>query len=133
MAQDGDRRGTRTIVTADVGVGMTSRDRETVGRTLIGLGLILGPWLIGLGLIIYATIAGKVFAPVWQVANEHGWMHAALRPSMLWMSMGALLLGFRTLLWFRYRPFASCHMQHSLNPYSFCVPVICHLPATAVA
>ena len=67
--------------------------------------------VLGLALIIYATIAGKVFVPVWQAANEHGWMHAALRPSMLWMSMGALLLGFRTLLWFRYRPFASCNME----------------------
>ncbi len=29
---------TRTIITADVGTGRTSRDRETIARTLIGLG-----------------------------------------------------------------------------------------------
>jgi altronate dehydratase large subunit len=31
--------GTRTIVTADSGSGRTSRDRETIARTLIGLGM----------------------------------------------------------------------------------------------
>jgi altronate dehydratase large subunit len=31
--------GTKTIVTTQGGTGMTSRDRETVARTLIGLGL----------------------------------------------------------------------------------------------
>lgn len=30
--------GTRTIITADSGSGRTSRDRETIARTLIGLG-----------------------------------------------------------------------------------------------
>ncbi|MFC1932684.1 UxaA family hydrolase [Chloroflexota bacterium] len=32
-------KGTRTIVTADSGSGRTSRDRETIARTLIGLGM----------------------------------------------------------------------------------------------
>jgi altronate dehydratase large subunit len=31
--------GTKTIVTSDTGIGRTSRDRETIARTLIGLGM----------------------------------------------------------------------------------------------
>ncbi len=63
--------------------------------------------VLGLGLITYGTFAGKAFRPLWQAANVHGWLHVMLRPSLLWISMGSLLLSFRTFLWFRYRPFAA--------------------------
>ena len=66
--------------------------------------------VIGLGLIIYSTIAGRVFNPLVHAAHTSDWMHAMLRPSILWVTMGSLLLGFRTFLWFRYRPFAAATM-----------------------
>jgi len=66
--------------------------------------------VLGLALIIYATVAGKVFNPLVHAAHASDWMHAMLRPSILWLTMGSLLLGFRTFLWFRYRPFAAATM-----------------------
>ncbi|MHB8535262.1 MAG: glycosyltransferase family 2 protein, partial [Sulfuricaulis sp.] len=62
---------------------------------------------LGLCLIIYGTVEGRVFNPLLRAAHASDWMHVLLRPSILWMTMGSLLLGFRTLLWFRYRPFAA--------------------------
>jgi hyaluronan synthase len=66
--------------------------------------------VLGLGLIIYSTVVGKVFNPLVRAAENADWMHAFLRPSILWMTMGSLLLGFRTFLWFRYRPFSAATM-----------------------
>jgi hyaluronan synthase len=63
--------------------------------------------VLGLALIIYGTVEGRVFNPLVRAAHASDWMHAMLRPSILWMTMGSLLLGFRTFLWFRYRPFAA--------------------------
>jgi hyaluronan synthase len=63
--------------------------------------------VFGLGLIIYGTVAGSVFNPLLRATDNSGWIHPLLRPSILWMTMGSLLLGFRTVLWFRYRPFAA--------------------------
>lgn len=59
--------------------------------------------VLGLSLIFYGTFSGKIFRPLMLAANMHSWMPALMRPSLLWMAMGTLLLGFRTLLWFRYR------------------------------
>lgn len=41
-----------------------------------------------------------------RVQSEH-WAQMIVRPSLLWAAMGFMLLGFRTFLWFRYRPFAA--------------------------
>ncbi len=66
-----------------------------------------GAIILGLGLIIYGTVGGRIFNPLVHASHSSDWMHAMLRPSILWMTMGSLLLGFRTVLWFRYRPFAA--------------------------
>jgi len=39
------------------------------------------------------------------IVNLH-WSRMIVRPSILWASMGIVLLGFRTVLWFFYRPFS---------------------------
>jgi hyaluronan synthase len=60
------------------------------------------------GLIItLSSIAGDMFRPLLHRVDRGGWMTLLQHPSMLWMTMGILLLSFRTLLWFRYRPFAT--------------------------
>jgi len=69
--------------------------------------------ILGLSLIIYSTVAGRVFNPLVHAANASDWMHTLLRPSILWVTMGSLLLGFRTFLWFRYRPFAAATMAEA--------------------
>ncbi len=59
---------------------------------------------IGLAAIFYTSITGRVFQPLLRSAENAHWALLFVRPSMLWAAMGIALLGFRTLLWFRYRP-----------------------------
>jgi hyaluronan synthase len=48
-----------------------------------------------------------IFRPSVQFIAKHGWTSLIVRPSLLWFTMGMALLAIRTLLWARYRPFAS--------------------------
>jgi len=63
--------------------------------------------------VFYSSITGNVFQPlIHSVVNLH-WSRLIIRPSILWASMGILLLIFRTFLWFRYRPFPSAEMAEA--------------------
>lgn len=62
--------------------------------------------LLFLGLILYTSIVSYAFEPVAIMLERHEWSGFIVRPSALWMIMGMLLLLFRTLLWYRYRPAA---------------------------
>ncbi len=66
--------------------------------------LLRGLILIGLLIIFYSSITGGVFQPLFRSAQNSRWASVFVRPSMLWTAMGIVLLCFRTLLWFRYRP-----------------------------
>ncbi len=61
----------------------------------------------GLPLLLYLTIHNGLLRPLLEEAESHQWMRLILRPTILWMVMGTLLLSFRTVCWSRYRPFAS--------------------------
>jgi hyaluronan synthase len=61
--------------------------------------------LAGLVLVFYANLTGRAFQPLISSARHSHWASFLVRPSMLWAAMGIILLGFRTLLWLRYRPF----------------------------
>ena len=61
--------------------------------------------LYGLATLIYLSAHNHLLQPLWAEAENHHWMRWVLRPSMLWTVMGLVLLGFRTVLWLRYRPF----------------------------
>lgn len=60
---------------------------------------------VGIALTTFAAYSGELAAPLFDAAATHGWSTIALRPSLLWFSMGMLLLLVRTFLWARYRPF----------------------------
>ncbi|MHB8621829.1 MAG: glycosyltransferase family 2 protein [Sulfuricaulis sp.] len=77
--------------------------------------------VIGLGMIFYGAFAGKIFRPLWHAAHTHAWMPVLMRPSLLWMTMGTLLLGVRTLLWFRYRVFPSATLADA-PPLTVIIP-----------
>ena len=71
-------------------------------RMLVGSAIVLG-----LAAIAFTMLNGELFRPV-RDAIESGTVSAAvLKPSLIWVSMGLLMLALRTLLWFSYRPFAS--------------------------
>jgi hyaluronan synthase len=67
------------------------------------------PWLIYvailagfLGTIIF-NLETPMYRPVVSVLETHRWAKAVFYPSLLWGVMGMLLVGFRTILWLRYR------------------------------
>lgn len=62
--------------------------------------------LLLLALIIYATVVSDAFEPWEQLIKQEDWRSMIVRPSAMWLTMGMVLLLFRTLLWFRYRPAA---------------------------
>jgi hyaluronan synthase len=72
-----------------------------------------GVIIIGLCAVVYATFAGRLFQPLFQAAKSAHWSRLIWRPSLLWGMMGVVLLTFRTIAWFRYRPFPSAGMADS--------------------
>ena len=77
----------------------TADPKADVWAWLLRAGIVLG-----LVLIFYSVLSGRMFRPLMVAAAHGGWSEVVLRPSLLWLTMGTLLLGFRTFLWFRYRP-----------------------------
>jgi hyaluronan synthase len=66
--------------------------------------------IVGLAIVVYATFVGRLFQPLFQAAKAAHWSRLVVRPSLLWGMMGAVLLTFRTIAWFRYRPSPSAGM-----------------------
>ena len=63
-----------------------------------------GVIFLGLGYLVYINVSYDSFHPLIRLMEKHSWTRILARPSMLWALMGTLMLGFRTMLWFRYRP-----------------------------
>lgn len=59
--------------------------------------------VLGLGFLLYFAISGSIFRPLLEAAAANDWTRAFVRPSAIWIVMGTVLLGFRTMLLFRYR------------------------------
>ncbi len=69
--------------------------------------------LLALGFAIYASLAGRVFQPLWSAVTSHHWPQTVLLPSLWWAALGLLLLVYRTFLWFSYREFASAKLEEA--------------------
>src|SRR5262245_20116944 len=59
----------------------------------------------GIALLGYVAVRSSLFAHWGELARQGEWSALFLRPTILWISMGMLLLVFRTSLWLRYRSF----------------------------
>lgn len=68
---------------------------------------------MGIGYFIYTTLASELFDHLFELGRQRRWGELILRPTVLWVSMGTLLLVFRTVLWLRYVPFVSADAQHA--------------------
>ncbi len=66
-------------------------------------GIILATLLI----LLYFTATGGLYRDQLRHLTAHQWLANLVRPSLIWAFVGTLMLVFRTLLWFRYRPFPS--------------------------
>ncbi len=66
--------------------------------------------ICGLAFLLYASVHDALFRSMWLSAEHHRWGKLVVRPSVLWVTMGFTLLVFRTIFWFRYRPFPAAAM-----------------------
>jgi len=83
--------------------------------------IFMGVIIIILSMVVYLTFAGRLFQPLFQAAKAAHWSKLIVRPSLLWGMMGMVLLTFRTIAWFRYRPFPSAEMADS-PPLTVIIP-----------
>jgi hyaluronan synthase len=56
--------------------------------------------------VLYYAASGGVLQPLLRHLDDSDWTRALARPSVIWVLVGTSMLVLRTLLWFRYRPFA---------------------------
>ena len=60
----------------------------------------------GMFALAYAALATPLLQPLVDLAHRQHWSGLWVRPTIIWITMGFVLLFMRTLLWLRYRPFA---------------------------
>ena len=60
---------------------------------------------LGLSIIFYLGFSGPAFRLAYKGLEEAHWARIFIYPSLIWGSLGTLMLVFRTLLWVRYHPF----------------------------
>ncbi|HEX5476638.1 MAG TPA: glycosyltransferase, partial [Burkholderiales bacterium] len=61
----------------------------------------------GMAALGYVAFATPLLQPLFAIAAKEEWSALWVRPTVIWVAMGLMLLLLRTLLWLRYRPFAS--------------------------
>jgi len=66
--------------------------------------LLVASIFAGMLVLAYAAFATSLLHPLFAIAGTDDWHLLWLRPTVIWISMGMLLLLVRTLLWLRYRP-----------------------------
>ena len=68
-----------------------------------------------IGVLAYAALATPLLRPLADVARREHWSMLWVRPTIIWVSMGLVLLLMRTVLWLLYRPFPAVH--HKSAPF----------------
>jgi hyaluronan synthase len=69
--------------------------------------LVCGGTIAAVLFVLHVAFASNLFHPLFSTLLHAGTWKAVVHPSLLWGLTGALFLGFRTILWFSYRPFPS--------------------------
>ncbi len=59
-----------------------------------------------MGALLWAALATPLLRPLLDVAEREHWSALWVRPTVIWVTMGLLLMFARTVFWVRYRPFA---------------------------
>ena len=67
------------------------------------------------------NLRAQTFNPILTAAEAHRMGAVLLRPSVIWFFMGAAMLGFRTALWFAYRPHPPAAL-HQAPPMTVVIP-----------
>jgi len=91
-----------------VAAPVVSNHSHPVIRWIIRIAII-----IGLLITLYSSIIVGIFDPIYYSIRSAQWTQVIVRPSLLWIMMGFLLLVFRTALWFVYKPFPSASYEQA--------------------
>ena len=86
-----------TVESAAAVVGGPPRDRWDY--------LLVATIFAGIAALAYAALATPLLQPLVDVARREHWSMLWVRPTIIWISMGLVLLLMRTVLWLIYRPF----------------------------
>jgi hyaluronan synthase len=63
--------------------------------------------------LAYAAFATPLLQPLVDIARRQHWTLLWVRPTVIWITMGMLLLLLRTVLWLLYRPFAPVRAEEA--------------------
>jgi hyaluronan synthase len=67
--------------------------------------LLIAIIFVGMVGFAYAVFTSPLLQPIITAAQKQQWNALLLRPTVIWVAMGFLLLFLRTILWLGYRPF----------------------------
>src|SRR5512138_3459913 len=65
----------------------------------------------GMGALAYAAVATPLLKPLLESAAREEWSRLTVRPMVIWVAMGLLLMLVRTVFWLRYQPFAAASLE----------------------
>ncbi|HEY6239819.1 MAG TPA: glycosyltransferase [Burkholderiales bacterium] len=71
--------------------------------------------------LAWAALATPLLQPLVDIARRQHWTMLWVRPTVIWITMGMLLLFLRTILWLLYRPFASARADDA-PPLTVIIP-----------
>jgi hyaluronan synthase len=69
--------------------------------------LLIAAIFAGMLALAYLALATPLLRPLFDIARREEWSGLWVRPTVIWITMGIVLLFVRTVLWLRYRPFAA--------------------------
>jgi hyaluronan synthase len=75
----------------------------------------------GILALAWAALATPLLQPLVDIARRQHWTMLWVRPTVIWITMGMLLLFLRTILWLLYRPFAAARAE-AAPPLTVIVP-----------
>ena len=96
-------------------------DRRAMQSHLVIDWALRGLILLVLGSVLYYSLSSGVFQPLFRAAEKRQWASFIVRPSVLWALMGTVMLCFRTILWFTYRPYPAAEMDDA-PPITVIIP-----------
>jgi hyaluronan synthase len=73
--------------------------------------LLIAGIFAGMLALAYAALATPLLKPLLAMAHGEHWSGIWVRPTVIWIAMGLVLMLLRTVLWLRYRPFPSATAQ----------------------
>src|SRR5690349_9368161 len=73
--------------------------------------LLIASIFAGIGALAYAALATPLLQPLVDVARREHWSMLWVRPTVIWITMGVVLLVLRTVLWLVYRPFSAVPLE----------------------